>query len=214
VPAEKFIKNFRDRSTDSGFQFEFFCERGHGQWMPNWLAYHFPDACNYSYISSSQPYPVGMANRIKEVGSWLANKWPQIGKANDALNQFHKEAWDNALSVATEEAKRKFKYCTACEKWVCLHACWNEPAGLCRSCAGFRFGDLSAKTQVKEKGPEPLKCRHCGNATEPGKFCDTCGKSMALKVFCGNCGKGIESDRPYKFCPHCGDALAYIDELA
>ena len=204
----RFTKNFRDRSTDSGFQFEFFCDRGYGQWFPNWLSYHFPETCNYSYTSTVQSYPVGVANKVKEAASWLANRWPQISPANDAINTIHKEAWESAFASAVQEAKRHFRNCPNCNKWVCSHACWNETAGTCKNCSVFPGG----KNSGSEAQPTTIKCPHCKQQTESGKFCDMCGKSLAIKVFCGNCGKQVEGERRFKFCPHCGDSLAYLDE--
>jgi hypothetical protein len=212
VPDVKFTKNYRDRSTDSGFQFEFFCDSGSGQWMPNWLAYHFPEKCSYSYVSSIQPYPVGVAKKVKEATSWLTAKFPQISPAGDAINSIHKEAWDSAFATAVQEAKRHFRQCSTCSKWVCAHSCFNEGAGACRSCSGSGFAG-SAAGGTKSNGNQSLTCPHCGETTEPGRFCSSCGKSMTISIFCGKCGKQIESQRRYKFCPHCGDSLDYIDDL-
>jgi len=204
----KFTKNFKDRSSDSGFQFEFFCDRAGSAWMPGWLAYHFPENCSYSYVSSLQQYPVGVANKVKEATSWLTMHFPQIKGAGEALNSIHKEAWDAAFNSAAQEAKRHFRYCKKCDKWVCAHSCFSETSGTCRSCAGLGSAGAGNGSQTPT-----LTCHHCGTQTEEGKFCSTCGKSTAMEVFCGNCGKHIEGDRRYKFCPHCGDSLSYLDDL-
>lgn len=209
MTAVTFTKNYRDRSTDSGFQFEFFCDRGSGQWMPGWLSYHFPSSCSYSYITTVQPYPVGVANKINQAASWLSSRFPQISGAGDALKSLHKEAWDNAFAAAVQEAKRHFRNCPHCNKWVCSHACFSEASGTCKTCAlalGFPQAPSATESQT-------VTCPNCGDTTEAGKFCATCGKALAMKIFCGNCGKGIESDRRFRFCPHCGDSLAYLDDI-
>jgi hypothetical protein len=211
VSVVRFTKNYRDRSTDSGYQFEFFCDRGYGSWFPNWLSYHFPEACSYSYVSSLQSFPLGVANKVKEATSWLSARFPQISPAGDAVNNIHKEAWESAFANAVLEAKRHFRECTSCNKWVCVHSCFNQTTGTCKTCSAL--GILSRPKPNNGAENSFVVCKQCGSTSEPGKFCDTCGKSMTLEIFCGNCGKKIEADRRFKFCPHCGDSLSYVDEI-
>ena len=177
--------------------------------MPGWLAYHFPEACQYSYLSSVQTYPVGLANKAKEATSWLTAQFPQIKGAGEALNNLHKEAWDTAFNAAAQEAKRHFKHCLKCDQWVCAHACFNETSQSCRACSGVQS---ASKASNGNQSALPV-CPHCAKETEEGKFCSNCGKSTVLEIFCGNCGKKVESERRFKFCPHCGDSLEYLNDI-
>jgi endogenous inhibitor of DNA gyrase (YacG/DUF329 family) len=152
-----------------------------------------------------------VANKVKEATSWLASRFPQISRAGDAINSIHKEAWENAFATAAQEAKRHFRQCPNCSKWVCAHACFNESAGTCRGCSGLGFTAASS-AGAKSNGSRTLLCPHCHEITEPGQFCSTCGKSTVITIFCSNCGKQVESERRYKYCPHCGDLLDYIDD--
>lgn len=211
VPTVAFTKQWRDRSTTTGFQFEFFCDRGLGRWFPSWLYDYWDEGCRYSYVTAFQVNAVGMASKVVEAANWFV-KWGDNFKPEEALNNLNKGTWEYAHSNAVQEAKRHFRKCPNCSKWVCVQACWVDQHKLCKSCAPTNsMGSIPMPAAPDEK--RAVLCAFCGEPSDGGKFCATCGKPALEKVFCGNCGGTIEKDKGYKFCPHCGDSLAYLEGL-
>ncbi len=204
-----FTKNHSDHSNDTGYQFEFFC-----------------DKCGNGWRSSFQANKLGMAQSFFRAagslfGGGLERAAYATGQAKDMLRG---KAWDDAFAVATAEGRVKFKQCSRCGHWVCPEVCWNEERGLCENCAPRLEEELAsaqataAKEQVWEKsrtvdqtgGVDVSKkagvggaCTNCGAPKSAGKFCGECGKPFAsVKENCGQCGAKFAGKA--KFCPECG----------
>ena len=116
----QFTKNYTDRSNDTGFQFEFFC-----------------DKCGNGFISRFQNSTLGVASKLlKAAGSIFGGVLGQAAYAGDHVKDaLRGKAWDDAFAVAVEEGRGHFKQCTRCGLWVCPEVCWNEKRTLCEACA-------------------------------------------------------------------------------
>lgn len=211
--AQSFTKNYRDHSNDTGYQFEFCC-----------------DKCGNGHRSSFRTSAVGVAGKMfKAAGSLFGgNKLWGAGRAADHLKDgLRGPAWDSAFEAAQGEMRPKFHQCTKCGQWVCPDVCWNEARGLCEGCApdlGEHAASIQAHVavdQLREKAratdqtqgadlsaPTLAQCPHCRARVAPGtRFCAECGKptgAAAQKAFCTQCGG--EKPASAKFCPGCGAA--------
>ncbi len=201
-----FTNNHTDLSSQSGFQFKFFCEK-----------------CRNGYMSTFQPNRLGtVAAAANAAASLLGGIF---GRAAQTANSLQSLAagpqHDAALDAAVREISPLFKQCTRCGHWVCEPVCWNKKAGLCESCAPDLDEEIAAaqaaaaREQVIEKtrqvnfvGQRDLAqvaaalCPKCGSKTQGGKFCPECGASVSPRRKCGRCG--AEADGTPKFCPECG----------
>ncbi|MCO5970886.1 hypothetical protein [Actinoallomurus soli] len=209
-----FTDNYQDRSTNEGYQFEFFCKR-----------------CGNGYTSPFQHSVTGFGGRLLqmggdllggEVGSKAANlgfdaQWLRSGTRGSTR--------DKALAKAVEQMKPHFTQCHRCGQWVCDQICWNAERGLCATCAprlDQEIAGMQAAAQVDQvrdriaaqdwtRGVEYQQqatglCHHCHQESGGGKFCRNCGTPMAaaptaLKKYCTNCGNQLGDA---KFCSECG----------
>jgi Double zinc ribbon len=214
MAAQTFTRNYSDHSSDTGFQFEFHC-----------------DKCGNGYRSTFKANTVGVAGKLfKAAGSLFGgNSLWSAGNAADHLKDgLRGPAWDSAFKEAIEEIKPKFHQCTRCGIWVCPEVCWNEAKGLCENCAPDLMEEAAAaqahaaRDQVNQKAREHDQtggldmsgaaqhlagCPHCHARLTPGaRFCAGCGKSVApvasQKTFCSQCG--AEKPGGARFCPGCG----------
>ncbi len=202
----QFTKNYTDRSNDTGFQFEFHC-----------------DKCGNGFMSAFQTSSMGVASSLlKAAGSLFGGSAWNVANAGDHVKDMLRgSAWDAAYKTAVDEGKQKFKLCTKCGRWVCPEVCWNHDRGLCEECApnlAEHAASIQAQVAVEQtwekargtdqtqgldvKAPRAATCAKCGATLTGGKFCGECGTPVAQKVFCTECG----AERPptAKFCPGCG----------
>ncbi len=211
--AQGFTRNYRDHSNDTGFQFEFHC-----------------DKCGNGYRSTFRTNALGVGSKIaRGLGSLFGgSRMYQVGNAAGHMKDgLRGKAWDEAFSKAIEEIKPKFHQCTRCGKWVCPDVCWNAKKQLCEGCAPDLAEEAAhhqaqiASQQMAEKirqtdlvgnidaSAEMLaQCPSCGSRLQPGKkFCAGCGKPVgqaAQKSFCTSCGAQLDAGS--KFCGDCGQA--------
>lgn len=201
----KFTRNYRDLSTDNGFQFEFFCDR-----------------CGSGYQSTFENSATGMASQALDTAANLFGGI--LGAAAQIGNKAHSVAWekqhDDAFRRAIEEVKPYFKQCKRCGKWV-DDTCWNPQRGLCLDDAPDMAAEMSAiqsdamindartkATTVDYVSADEFKqtivatCPHCGEPAGKGKFCANCGKPLTAEHPCSNCSKPVKAGA--KFCPECG----------
>jgi hypothetical protein len=204
-----FTKNHSDHSTDTGFQFEFHCDR-----------------CGNGHMTPFQTSKLGVAAGLARAASSLLGGFlGSAAAAGDSVKDtFRGQARDQAFAAAVAEARQHFRQCSRCGSWVCPEHCWNEKRGLCEQCAPDLEEEAAAaqaqaaKEQVWEKAlktdqlgdldvktPKTALCPHCGKKTGGGKFCAECGKPLAAKVTCPSCGKACKAGT--KFCPECGAKL-------
>jgi hypothetical protein len=206
----QFVRNYRDLSTERGFQFEFFCDR-----------------CGSGHQTEFQASATGMVTDALDVASGLLGGL--FGQAANVSRTVHSAGWeqahDRAFAGAVEAIKPHFRQCRRCSHWV-DEACWNAERGLCLDCAPDLESEFSvAQTQAaiqdaqqkaaqvdyvsadKFKQTIAGTCPHCGaRITTPGKFCAECGQPLSKKKHCTQCGAEVAAG--VKFCPECGTAQA------
>jgi len=213
MSAQAFTRNYRDHSNDTGYQFEFFC-----------------DKCGNGFRSSFQASALGVGAKVgKALGSIFGGKLWNAGVAADHLKDgLRGSAWDTAFQTAIDEIKPKFHQCTRCGQWVCPDVCWNGPRQLCEACAPDlqeAAGAIQAEiaiTQARTKAAEhdqtggldlaapqaatpAAACPSCQARLEPtAKFCASCGHKLAgaAKGFCSQCGQAVAAGA--RFCAGCG----------
>lgn len=208
-----FSKNYRDHSTDTGFQFEFFCDR-----------------CGSGYRTKFQASAVGMASTALNAASNLFG-----GFLNSAANlsenvksASQEQAFDKAFIEASKEAMPHFTQCHHCQKWVCKDKCWNQNKGLCKECApdlGVEMAAAQASKSVEEVWAHAAMAEEdkklgtevwregiratCPACNEPlgvdVKFCPSCGANVKAKENCNKCNAKLPKDA--KFCGECGEKV-------
>ncbi len=211
MPDEiEYPSNYRDLSTDKGFQFEFHCAR-----------------CRNGHRTRFNPWIASTATSILEMAGSLFG-----GAFRDAANignRMRSAAWRNARDEAFKQAIAEvlpdFVQCPRCQSWVCRDQCWNDSQGLCKRC-GPDMGvvasavqsqkavqDIRQQAQSADQDKVPADtwkdkvratCPQCGKAL-PGvvKFCPECGTVIQpVKKVCGQCGMDLLPQA--KFCPDCG----------
>ncbi|MBF5046081.1 zinc ribbon domain-containing protein [Aggregicoccus sp. 17bor-14] len=202
----QFTRNYSDRSNDSGFQFEFFC-----------------DKCGNGHMSPFVTSKLSLASSVlKAAASLFGGAASSAAYAGDHLKDAMRgKAWDEAYSEAVKGGREHFEHCTRCGKWVCPEACWNAARGLCEECApdlAEEAASIQAHVAVEQtwekargenqvahldmKAPRTVACPHCSARVEGGKFCPECGKGLSTQVACGGCGAQVPAAA--RLCPECG----------
>ena len=206
----EFTNNYTDLSTDSGFQFEFLCNR-----------------CRNGYRTEFDSFELATAtNLLQGAGSLLGGFFSQGAAAADKIKS---AAWekgsDTAFRKAVDQIRPKFVQCPRCSAWVCRQQCWNEKKGLCKDCApdmGVEMAAAQADKSVEEvwahaKMSEEDKhltekdwregivasCPACGAPQETNaRFCPQCGQDLKTGKHCTQCGAKLQPEA--KFCAECG----------
>ena len=206
-----FTRNYTDHSNDTGYQFEFHC-----------------DKCGNGYRSTFQASALGVGSKIaKGLGSLFGggNLWA-AGQASEYMKDgLRGSAWDSAFQKAIEEIKPKFHQCGRCGHWVCPEVCWNAARQQCLACApdlaqeaasaqahiAAEQAEQAMRNSNQIEGFNPTAqmmgaCPHCKARLQAGaKFCAGCGKPVAgppQKLFCTGCGTQIPPGG--RFCASCG----------
>lgn len=222
MSSQAFTRNHSDHSNDTGFQFEFFC-----------------DKCGNGHRSNFKHNALGVAaSIIKAAGALFGGRAYRAGWGADHIKDaLRGPAWDSAFKEAIEECRPRFRQCTQCGKWVCPEVCWNEARGLCEGCAPdlseqapmiqarvaveqaweqarqgdqLRGADLNSAPQ---RVGASLECAHCrGRLPEGARFCAQCGtaavaapQAAVLAKFCSSCGHKL--DPTARFCASCGASV-------
>jgi membrane protease subunit (stomatin/prohibitin family) len=199
-----FSDNHNDLSTDTGFQFEFYCERCHDAWR-----------------SPFDRYAAGTLENMLGAADGLFGGL--FGKARDAVGHVRSAGWqkarDEALRTAITQAKDRFHRCPRCSNHFC-DKCWNEDEGTCIDCVPRLDAELAhirreaklnkarevayEKASVSDEDLQErvVSCPECSTPVGRAKFCPECGASVALTVACEDCS--TEMPKSAKFCPECG----------
>jgi hypothetical protein len=207
MTTQGFTRNHRDHSNDTGFQFEFFC-----------------DKCGNGHRSAFQRNAVGTAASVlKAAGALFGGAMYRAGWGADHLKDaLRGPAWDSAFKEAVEECRPKFRQCTRCGKWVCPEVCFNHARGLCEECAPDLREEAPAiqaqvaVQQAQEQAGKADQLRGFDLSAEalavPGTACSSCRAPLAPDArFCASCGTKVAApaaaSAPAKFCASCGTAL-------
>lgn len=115
----EFVRDYSDRSTDRGYQFEFRCDR-----------------CGNGYMSSYEASMLGTAGGLLQAaGSLFGGLMGNVGNSTYEIQRaIGGPAHDRALQTAVAEVKEKFERCQRCGEWVCKEVCWNVQALQCTRC--------------------------------------------------------------------------------
>jgi len=217
MSTQSFTRNYSDHSNDTGFQFEFFC-----------------DKCGNGHRSEFQTNSLGFAAQMmKAAGSIFGGALGNAGYGADRLNDaLRGPAWDAAFKRATDECRPKFRQCSLCGSWVCPEVCFNSERGLCESCApDLRENAAAIQAQVavqqarekiekvdqigdvdvaKQGYVAPQGCSKCGAQLAAGaRFCANCGTAAVVHSgprFCSGCGGAVQPGA--RFCQGCGASVA------
>ncbi|HWQ08558.1 MAG TPA: zinc ribbon domain-containing protein [Holophaga sp.] len=202
----EFTDNYQDLSTDTGYQYKFFCE-----------------GCGNGYMSSWKASKLGVAGGLlRGAGDLLGGVFGRASSsAYDIQRAVGGSAHDSALKEAVEEIRPLFMQCKRCGQWVCREICWNAERGLCKACAPILQREIAAKQasiaveQVDQKLREQdllegvnlkaaaaVLCPKCGAEAQGGKFCPECGAPLVPKTECPTCGAKLTVGS--KFCGECG----------
>ena len=206
----EFTDNYQDLSTESGYQFKFFCE-----------------SCGNGYMSSWKASKAGIADRAAARRRQHARR--HLGTRGNTRRQIcatrrRARRTTTPSQEAVAEIRPLFVQCKRCGQWVCREICWNAERGLCTECAPILQREMAAKQAeiAVEQADEKLReqdltegvnfdrqavviCPTCGAETEGGKFCPECGASLAPKTECPQCGAKFKPGA--KFCPECGNKM-------
>lgn len=187
----EFTDNYKDNSTEAGFEFTFFCK-----------------VCNEGYktrfIPSNAYKKKGLfqnIGRIAGAAGQLTGKYA-LGNAasvgSDVVSdrfqgmspEWHKEH-QAAMEESQHEAMGHFHRCPNCTNWVCDND-WNEIPSLCTSCAPRE--SVTVATARSQKMKEDIQAKasqtqvFTGEVDERQAVCPKCGKPSGQGKFCNNCG--------------------------
>lgn len=209
----EFANNYRDLSTDQGFQYEFVCDR-----------------CGSGYRTTFKPSLTGKISTALDTASSLFGGI--LGRAANLGDRVHSATWerahDESFTEAVSEIKPYFIQCPRCNTWVCREKCWNTKKGLCKECApdlGVEMAAAQASRSVEEVWAHAAMAEEdkklttedwregitatCPNCEKPlatnAKFCPECGFSLKPKDKCPGCGVKLLPGA--KFCAECGRKL-------
>ena len=215
--AIAFTRNYTDHSNDTGYQFEFHC-----------------DKCGNGYRSTFHASALGVGAKLaKGLGSLFGGGGGGLwaaGQASEYMKDgLRGQAWDSAFQTAVEEIKPKFHQCSRCGIWACPEVCWNAQRGMCENCAP-NLEEEAASAQAKIAADQArakmekvdqvadfdpvaqhgagAQCQSCHSTLAAGaRFCAGCGKPVVAAVaaahaFCTGCGGQLHAGA--KFCSGCG----------
>lgn len=181
-----FTKNYTDHSTDTGFQFEFFCDR-----------------CGNGFRTHFTPYAAGTAAQLLNSASSLFGGFlDRAANASEHVRSAgYQKAKDAAFIKAIEELKPEFIQCPRCSNWVCKTSCWNTKKGLCKQCAP----DLGVEMSAAQSSRSVEEIWAHAAMAEEDKHLGTENWRKNIRASCPECGKSLATDA--KFCPECGAKL-------
>lgn len=206
----EYTSNYNDLSTETGFQFEFSCDRCGGGFRTQVIAW------KTGTISSALETANSLFGGIFNAAAQVSEK---------VRSSAWQKAHDQAFADAIQESKPNFRQCPRCSSWVCIKACWNHKRGLCKNCAPDLGVEMSAaqashsveevwahaamasedKKLSEENWRETIRAA-CPECNEPlavnAKFCPGCGAKVQTARHCAQCGVKLQPDA--KFCTECG----------
>lgn len=217
---QAFTRNYEDNSTESGFQFTFYCDLCNDGYKTKFIE---------SKTSKKRGFLRGLGRTVG-LGADVVTRGRIGGYFERGTNilserfrgmppEWHKEH-EAAFEIAQNEAKDHFMRCPKCRLYVC-ESDWNEQENLCAECAPRESVEVTAAraekmvTDIRRKADETQVftgeverrqtiCPQCGKPSGGGKFCNNCGAPLSLKN-CPKCGaKNVAGTR---FCGECGTRL-------
>ncbi|HEV3312644.1 MAG TPA: zinc-ribbon domain-containing protein [Chloroflexota bacterium] len=209
--AVPFTSRYDDLSTDTGHQFQFYCER-----------------CGNGYSSTFKTSTVANigSKATQSLGGMFGGRLSKVaGQADAALhNVTDTKMKERAFAAAVDEVGSQFHRCNQCRDWVCEEKCWDTEYNLCTNCAAPLRAAGTAPTpavppeEVVRSVAEAVagvvgsaklasKCTNCSADLAAGaKFCPECGTPVAVASKCASCGAELAAGT--RFCSECGAATA------
>jgi len=219
---QAFTRNYKDDSTDAGFQFTFYCDICKDGYKSS-----FVESTTYKKKGLMRGFGQGANILGGFVGGRMRNASYSAQRTSDVMSeQFSDKSpeWrkehEKAFQHCQNGSKQHFHRCPNCNKYVCNN-CWNKDEGLCVSCAPRQEVYVAqARADVMKRNIDEAKgsatvwngkieskttiCPSCGKFAGSGKFCNDCGASLDLKE-CHNCG--AKNALTVRFCNNCGTNL-------
>lgn len=191
VDRIEFVDNYDDLSTDTGYQFEFKCNR-----------------CGAGYRTAFKATVTGAVSSALDAASNIFGGI--FNQASDISERVRSAGWqkghDEAFKEAIAELKPDFIQCPRCQNWVCKKSCWNDKRGLCKECApdlGVEMSAAQASRSVEEVWA------HAAMAEEDKKLA-TENWRQTIRATCPECGKPMATNA--KFCPECGAKVKFEEK--
>ena len=202
-----FTRNYTDRSNDTGYQFEFHC-----------------DKCRNGHRSTFRASALGVGSKIaKGLGSLFGrNQLWSVGHATEYMKDGLRARRGTTRSGRDRQITRSSTVHPR-GKWV-FPRLWNEQrhsvqlrANLAEEAAHHQAQVASHQLHDKIRNVDQVghidpvaemagACAHCQSRLQPGaKFCPGCGKPTgagAAKSFCTGCGAQLPPGA--RFCSGCG----------
>ena len=215
-----FTRNYNDLSSESGFQFEFYCDC-----CGNGFKSTFVQSSTYGKKSRSEKFGRAASGLGGLFGGLVGDVVSRGGDLLGNRNVYDTPEWrkeqEKAFDEAQEEVRPQFRRCPSCNLWVCSD-CWNEDEGLCTTCAPREASyvakarneamrrniDEAAETATVWQGKIETRttvCPSCGKPAGNGKFCNYCGTPLGTNR-CPNCGAQVALG--LKFCGECGSPMS------
>jgi hypothetical protein len=196
-----FTRNYSDHSNDTGFQFEFHC-----------------DKCGNGYRSTFHASALGVGSKLaKGLGSLFGGggMWA-AGQAGEYMKDgLRGPAWDSAFQKAIEEIRPKFHQCHRCGRWICPDVCWNDQRQLCVECAPDLVQEAASAQAHVAAEQAATKIRSVDQVADfdptaqmTVSACPSCQARLAPNAkFCAGCGKPVAAPAQKQFCTGCGQML-------
>ena len=127
MAAQSFTKNHRDHSNDTGFQFEFFCDKcGNG-------------VTGLAFKTNGLGVAASLLKAAGSVFGGCNEPGQGVGRRS-RQGRLSRAGREQRARSAMEECRPKFRQCSLCGNWVCPEVCWNhKPVNLCEAwCTGSR----------------------------------------------------------------------------
>ncbi len=214
---QSFTSNYKDNSTEAGFQFTFLCDLCRDGYKTKFISSKshgrgrfFKNVGRIAGAAASMTGRYGAGYGIRRGVDAFSDRYRGMSA------EWHKEH-EQAFGLAQNEARGHFHRCPKCNKWVC-EMDWNEQEGLCvKDAPRTNVEVASAKAEkmvsdIKKKASQTevfsgeieskqTLCPQCGKPSGEGKFCNNCGGSLQM-VQCETCG--TRSPVGTRFCGECG----------
>ncbi len=237
IMGEFVIESYDDLCDESGFQFEFRCEKCGRPFKSEYVK-----SRNVAARNKNEK----LGNAAAFLGGLFGGKAGELGdlidRGSDFANEMAGDRYEKEKQAAFEAAEaiaeKSLSHCSRCGCWFCSD-CYDKKAGMCKDCAEEvaqeerdrrqeaedrrreeeeRIEEEKREAEERRREEEERAREEAEAAAEEQKhICPKCGARVPDGMrFCGNCGTamikvcpkcGAENDRMNNFCQECGAKL-------